>query len=48
MKNKGVKISMSRSGSPYDNAVMERINGILKDEFLISETFSDIQSVKKQ
>lgn len=47
LKNKGFTISMSRRGNPYDNAVMERINGILKDEFLLSETFSDIQTVKK-
>jgi transposase InsO family protein len=38
---------MSRSRRPYDNAVIERINGILKDEFLLGETFSDILAVKK-
>jgi transposase InsO family protein len=47
LKNKSVNISMSRSGNPYDNAVMERINGTLKDEFLLGETFSDILAVKK-
>lgn len=47
LKEKGCKISMSRSGNPYDNAVMERINGILKDEFLLDETYLDIDAVKK-
>jgi putative transposase len=47
LKENGCKISMSRSGNPYDNAVMERINGILKDEFLLGETYLDIDAVKK-
>ena len=33
------RISMTESGSPYDNAVAERINGILKDEFYCDEKF---------
>ena len=28
---------MTENGSPYDNAVAERVNGILKDEFGLSE-----------
>jgi putative transposase len=32
-----ISISMTENGSPYDNAVAERINGILKDEFGLSE-----------
>jgi transposase InsO family protein len=31
---KNVKISMTQSGSPYDNAIAERINGILKHELI--------------
>lgn len=34
-----IKISMSEKGNPYENAVAERINGILKEEFMLSETF---------
>ena len=30
----GMKISMTENGDPYENAVAERINGILKDEWL--------------
>ena len=28
---------MSEAGNPYQNAIAERVNGILKDEFQISE-----------
>jgi len=30
---------MTQSGSPYDNAIAERINGILKAEFGLGQTF---------
>ena len=29
-----IKISMTENGDPYENAMAERVNGILKDEFL--------------
>ena len=35
-----ITISMTESGSPYDNAIAERINGILKQEFDLDITFS--------
>jgi putative transposase len=28
-----IAISMTQTGSPYDNAIAERVNGILKAEF---------------
>lgn len=34
-----IQISMTQSGSPYDNAVAERVNGILKTEFELYDTF---------
>jgi putative transposase len=34
-----IQISMTQSGSPYDNAIAERINGILKQEFNLDATF---------
>jgi transposase InsO family protein len=34
-----ILISMSEKGNPYENAVAERINGILKEEFMLGETF---------
>jgi len=30
-------ISMTQSGSPYDNAIAERVNGILKMELILIE-----------
>lgn len=41
LKKNGIKISMTENGDPYENAVAERINGILKYEFLIVEGFKD-------
>jgi len=36
----GVMISMTENGDPYENAIAERVNGILKEEFCLSETFA--------
>jgi transposase InsO family protein len=36
-----IGISMTESGSPYDNAMAERVNGILKHEFRLKRTFSN-------
>ena len=41
------QISMTQDGSPYDNAVAERINGILKDEFYCDEKFDSFEQAKK-
>lgn len=35
----GARISMGEKGNPYENALAERVNGILKDEFLLDQTF---------
>ena len=35
-----ISISMTQSGSPYDNAVAERVNGILKTELLLDNSFN--------
>ncbi len=34
LQNRGIKISMSENGDPLENAIAERINGILKSEYL--------------
>ena len=34
-----ISISMTQSGGPYDNAIAERINGILKQEFNLDIVF---------
>ncbi|RZL07914.1 MAG: IS3 family transposase [Pedobacter sp.] len=41
LQQNGISISMTQSGSPYDNAVAERVNGILKTELQLDDTFSN-------
>lgn len=36
-----IAISMTQTGSPYDNAIAERINGILKQEFNLDAVFKN-------
>ena len=43
----GVGISMGEAGNPYDNAIAERVNGILKTEFLLDATFVDLAAATK-
>lgn len=38
----GITISMTENGDPYENAIAERVNGILKDEFGLSDQMDDI------
>jgi transposase InsO family protein len=35
LQKRSIQISMSENGDPLENAIAERVNGILKDEFLI-------------
>jgi putative transposase len=35
-----INISMTEKGDPYENAIAERVNGILKTEFLLNRTFA--------
>jgi putative transposase len=39
LSNRGITISMTEKGDPYENAVAERVNGILKTEFNLGERF---------
>jgi len=41
LKENNIAISMTENGDPYENAIAERINGILKYEFLIIEGFKN-------
>ncbi|MEP6596122.1 MAG: IS3 family transposase [Ginsengibacter sp.] len=44
LQDNNIKISMTENGDPLENAVAERINGIVKDEYL--ETY-DIDTIKE-
>ncbi len=47
LREKGILISMGDKGDCYDNALAERINGILKDEFNLDQTFKNkAQAIK--
>jgi putative transposase len=46
LKRKSVAISMTESGNPRDNAVAERVNGILKME-LLKENYDNIDIAHK-
>jgi putative transposase len=41
LKARGIEISMAKQGNCYENAMAERVNGILKDEYGLDETFAD-------
>lgn len=43
-----IRISMTENGDPYENAVAERINGILKGEFGLDAVFQSSKQLHKQ
>lgn len=42
LKKNKIQISMGEAGNCYDNAIAERINGILKEEYMLEAEFLDI------
>ena len=42
----GIAISMTENGDPYENAIAERINGILKSDFKLSRIFKNHMEAK--
>jgi len=48
LKQNDIQISMTQDGSPYDNAQAERINGILKSEFLLDQSFEDLRTAREK
>lgn len=43
---KGIQISMTQNGNPRDNAIAERVNGILKQE-LLKEVYSSVKQARQ-
>lgn len=43
----GVRISMTEKDHVYENSLAERVNGILKDEFLLGETLASFEVAYK-
>ena len=48
LQDNGIGISMTENGDPLENAVAERINGILKGEYLKHYQTSSIEQAKEQ
>lgn len=47
LKDNHIQVSMTENGDPYENAVAERVNGILKDEFDLGNLPGEIQEIRK-
>jgi transposase InsO family protein len=47
LRHNGILPSMTEDGNPKDNAIAERVNGIIKNELLQGMRFSSIQEVRK-
>jgi len=47
LKRNKIGISMTEENHCYENAMAERVNGILKDEFYLDQTFTDVAHAKR-
>jgi len=47
LKRNKMDISMTEENHCYENAMAERVNGILKDEFYLDQTFTDVAHAKR-
>ena len=47
LKDREIKISMTKNGNCYENALAERVNGILKNEFNLDYTFNSKEQAMK-
>jgi len=48
LDHRGITISMTEKGDPYENAIAERVNGILKDEFGLYTCFDNYELASKE
>ena len=48
LQDYNIQISMTENGDPLENAIAERVNGILKEEFGLHEIFENYQNLNKQ
>ncbi|WP_298239527.1 IS3 family transposase, partial [uncultured Algibacter sp.] len=47
LKRNKINISMTEENHCYENAMAERVNGILKDEFYLDQTFDSVSHAKR-
>ena len=45
LNSNGIRISMTESGDPKDNAQAERINNTMKNELLYNKVFHNVEEV---
>ncbi len=48
LQDNGITISMSENGDPLENAIAERVNGIIKEEYLNHYETHNLAKAKKQ
>ena len=48
LQGKNIGISMTETGDPLDNAVAERVNGIIKNEYLKHKIIKNMSQAKKE
>lgn len=48
LRKRGIKISMTEKGDPLENSIAERINGILKTEWIYDLKFEGKRTAKKE
>ena len=46
LKKHNIRIRMTECGAPKDNAMAERVNGIIKNELLMGMSFFSIEEVR--
>lgn len=47
LQKNNINISMTEENHCYENAIAERVNGILKDEFYLDQIFANVELAKK-
>ncbi len=47
LQDNGIEISMTENGDPLENAIAERINGIIKNEYLIDYSVDNIDNAQQ-
>lgn len=48
LQDNKIQISMTQDGNPTDNGIAERINGILKQEYLFIENYKNFDELKQE
>jgi len=48
LKNNNIRISMTENGDPYENALAERVNGILKSEWIDHERYDNFEQANNR